>query len=256
MMTPFPKVNVRDALAAKFKSLGVEGDSDLMAFLRIIRRAGRVGRGRDITAIDRRSAVLLLDGVACWYRRPEGGRRQILAFQYPGDLLDFHGYVLPGFDEPTEIRALTNCWVGIAHYDDIENAIDQHPNLGLALWRTTMLTALIWRERMLHTVHSTALSRVAHLLCEQLARLEAVGISGTTIPLSQNDVADAAGLSPVHVRRTIQQLRKAGALLDSKGAITVANRDRLIQMAKFDPRYLNVPALLSNWQVNIGPSVA
>lgn len=256
MMAPFPKANARDALAAKFKSLGVEADADLMAFLRIIRRAGRVGRGRDITAIDRRSAVLLLDGVACWYRRPEGGRRQILAFQYPGDLLDFHGYVLPDLGEPTAVRALTGCSIGIVHYDDIENAIDQHPNLGLALWRATMLAALIWRERMLHTVHSTALSRVAHLLCEQLTRLEAVGISGMTIPLSQNDLADAAGLSPVHVSRTIQQLRKAGALLDSKGAITVANRDRLVEMAKFDPRYLSVPGLLSNWQVSLGPSSA
>lgn len=203
----------------------MDNDADLIALLKIIRRAGIVTRGGDIVAIDgaRRTAIVLLEGVACWYRKPEGGRRQILAFEYPGDLLDFHRCVLPSVAEAVAIRALTDCSVGIVHYDDIEYAIDQHPNLGLALWRGTMLTAMIWRERMLHTVHSPALSRVAHLLCEQLVRLEAIGSSGTVIPLSQNDVADAVGLSPVHVNRTIRQLRNAGALLASKGAIEVAN---------------------------------
>ncbi len=257
MATPFPRIVARDALAAKFRSVGVDGNADLMALLRIIRRADSVTRGRDIVAMNdaRRSAIVLLDGVACWYRKPKGSRRQILALQYPGDLLDFHRYVLPTVGEAVAIRALTDCSVGIAHYDDIEHAIDQHPNLGLALWRATMLTAMIWRERMLHTVHSTALSRVAHLLCEQLVRLEAIGSSGTIIPLSQNDVADAVGLSPVHVNRTIQRLRKVGALLDSKGAIKVADRDRLVQIAKFDARYLDVRTLLSNWQISIGSAV-
>ena len=253
MMRPFPKVIARNALAAKFRSLGVDGETELNALLSIIRRTGDVRRGRNIAAIDEapRSAIVLLDGVAYWYRKPDVGRRQIFAFQYPGDLLDFHRYVLPKLGEAMAIRALTDCSVGVADYDDIERAIDQHPKIGLVLWRAAMLTALIWRERMLHTVHAAAIGRVAHLLCEQLVRLEAIGTAVPYLPLSQSDIADAAGLSPVHVNRIIQQLRKTGALSDSKGPLRVLDRDRLVQIGKFDGRYLNMPALLSNWEVSI-----
>jgi hypothetical protein len=90
---------------------------------------------------------------------------------------------------PVEIRALTGCFVSIAHYDDIEHAIDRHPGLGLALWRITMLTAMMWRDSVKLSVQSTALSHVAHLLCEQLVRLETIGSRGS-LPLSQRDVAD------------------------------------------------------------------
>ncbi len=252
----FPTISLRDTLRAKFRSLGVDSEADLRPLLRIITRIGDVPRGRDITAISEahKSAIILLEGVACWFRKPAGGHRQILAFQYPGDLLDFHRYVLPKFGETISIRALTACSVGIARYEDIEPAIDEHPNLGLALWRATMLTAMIWRERMLQTVHATALMRVAHLLCEQLARLEAIGVNTGIVPLSQSEVADAAGLSPVHVNRTIQHLRKVGALRDNRGGIEVGNRRRLMQIANFDAGYLNMPVILSNWDVKIGQS--
>jgi CRP-like cAMP-binding protein len=254
MMPPLPKAIARDVLAAKFRSLGMDGEAELKALLGIIRRTGDVRRGHNIVAIEEapHCAIILLDGIAYWYKEPDGGRRQILAFQYPGDLLDFHRYVMPKLGEAISIRALTDCSVGVAHYDDLARAIEQHPKIGLALWRAAMLTALIWRERMLNTVHAAAIGRVAHLLCEQLFRLEAIGTAARLLPLSQSDVADATGLSLVHVNRVIQQLRRADALSDSKGPIQVLDRDRLAQIGKFDGRYLNMPALLSNWEVSIG----
>ena len=83
-----------------------------------------------------------------------------------------------------------------------------------------------------------ALERIANLLCEQILRLEAVGIVDHDIPLTQIDLADAAGLSVVHVNRTIQDLREIGALSKNSHGIRVENKDRLVQIAKFDGSYL------------------
>jgi CRP-like cAMP-binding protein len=92
---------------------------------------------------------------------------------------------------------------------------------------------------------------VAHLLCEQLARREAVGIHAPRLPLSQIDVADAAGLSVVHVNRTIQVLRKLNVLSRARQAIEVVDREHLERIAGFDGSYLNMPNLVSRWSVQI-----
>ena len=114
-----------------------------------------------------------------------------------------------------------------------------------------MLEASIFRKRLLNVGRQPALQRVAHLLCEQLARREAVGINSTIIPLTQLDLADAVGLSIVHVNRTLQELRRLNILSKEGRAIKVLNRERLVCLASFDGHYLNMPQLLSDWQVKI-----
>ena len=113
-----------------------------------------------------------------------------------------------------------------------------------------MLEGAIYRERLANASRRSALERVANLLCEQLARREAVGISGGRLPLSQIDVADAAALSVVHVNRTIQTLRSRN-ILSKASHLEVIDRKQLAQIAKFDGRYLNMPELLSRWTVRV-----
>jgi CRP-like cAMP-binding protein len=114
-----------------------------------------------------------------------------------------------------------------------------------------MLEASILRERLLNISRRAALPRVASIICEQLVRLEAINITSPVIPLTQIDLADAGGLSVVHVNRIVQDLRKLGALSKKKRTIEVASKQRLAQLANFDRRYLNMPDLLSDWNVNI-----
>ena len=123
-------------------------------------------------------------------------------------------------------------------------------HLALAFWRATVLEAAIYRERLTRASRGTALERVAHLLCEQLARREAVGVSGARLPLSQIDVADGTGLSVVHVNRTIQTLRSLN-VLSRTSQLEVIDRKQLAQVTKFDGRYLDMPQLLSNWAVRV-----
>jgi CRP-like cAMP-binding protein len=124
------------------------------------------------------------------------------------------------------------------------------PKLAVAFWRATMLEAAIYRVRLANASRGTALERVAHLLCEQLASREAVGIDGGRLPISQIDVADATGLSTVHVNRTIQTLRSLN-ILSPASSIEVVARKQLAQVAKFDGRYLNMARLLSRWAVRV-----
>jgi hypothetical protein len=114
-----------------------------------------------------------------------------------------------------------------------------------------MLEASILRKRLLNLGRQSALRRVAHLLCEQLARREAVGIISATIPLTQVDLADAVGLSIVHINRTVQELRRFGILSAMGTAIEVVNRAELVTLANFDSQYLSMPQVLSQWQVSM-----
>jgi CRP-like cAMP-binding protein len=113
-----------------------------------------------------------------------------------------------------------------------------------------MLEAAIYRERLTVASRGSALERVAHLLCEQLARREAVGIASNRLPLSQIDIADATGLSTVHVNRTIQTLRTLN-VLSKANHLEAIDRKQLARIGKFDGRYLNMPRLLPNWSVQV-----
>jgi len=231
----------------------VESNAELDAVLDRIKMRKGASRGEDIIAPGSAPShsTVLLEGVACLYEGLKDGNRQIYAFQYPGDFCDLHQHVLPELDNEISVAALTGCSIGIIEHRDLEQLIAQYPSLGLALWRATMLEASIFRKRLLNVGRQPALQRVAHLLCEQLARRETVGINDATIPLTQIDLADAAGLSIVHVNRTFQELRRLKILSKEGRAIQVVDRERLVCLANFDGLYLNMPQLLSHWQVNI-----
>jgi CRP-like cAMP-binding protein len=237
-------------LALKFKGLGIDGDA-LDLIVRAIKRRVRVAAGDGVVCADDtvKHVTLLSAGVTCSFKRSEDGGRTIHAFHHPGDFCDLSRYVLPERDDAVGVQALTDCSVCIIDYRNLERLLAR-PELALAFWRATMLDAAIYRERLANASRGTALERVAHLLCEQLARREAVGIYGGRLPISQIDVADATGLSTVHVNRTIQTLRSLN-ILSTASSIEVVARKQLAQVAKFDGRYLNMAPLLSRWAVRV-----
>jgi CRP-like cAMP-binding protein len=239
------------ALAQKLRNLATVHDEELRALVTMFSVKRSIRRGEDIITIGSSStySTVLLQGLACRYKIIENGRRQIFTFQYPGDFCDGHSYILP--TQGNAVSALTACSVGIILHKDIERITAKFPNLGLALWRDTMIEASIFREW--NVGQRPALERIAHLLCEQTVRLESIGIIGGAIPMTQVDLADAAGLSTVHVNRTIQDLRQLGVLMKNSRAIAVSHWDGLVEIAKFDGRYLNMPQVLSKWSCPVLP---
>jgi CRP-like cAMP-binding protein len=190
---------------------------------------------------------ILLSGTTCSYKRGEDGGRNILSFQHAGDFCDLHRYVLPDLGLAMGVQALTDCTVAVIDYLDMDRLL-LRPALASAFWRASMLEAAAYRARLTSTGRGTALERVAHLLCEQLARREAVGLGALPLPFSQIDIADAAGLSVVHVNRTIQTLRALNVL---SNALEVVNRKQLEKIAGFEDHYLGMPNFVSKWAVQI-----
>ena len=239
-------LDTSSSLASKFRSLGADAD-DLDTVLRAVKHRVRVTAGADVVRAGEPvgHSTVLLAGMTCSYKRNEDGDRSIHVFHHAGDFCDLYRYILPERDSSIGVQALTDAAVAVIDYRDLDRLLAR-PKLALAFWRATMLEAAIYRERLTIASGGSALERVAHLLCEQLARREAVGIGGTRLPISQIDVADAAGLSIVHVNRTIQSLRSRN-ILSKASSIEVIDRKQLAQVAKFDGRYLDMPRLLSRW---------
>lgn len=242
-------------LRQKLVCLGINDERELDAVEARIKMRGLARRGDDIRAPGGSSkySTLLIEGIACSYKRLSDGRRQIYAFHYAGDFCDLSRLVLPGTSTDIVVAAITDCTVGFIENRDIEQLIAQYPSLALALWRASILEASMFRERLLER-DQPALQRVAHLLCEQLIRREAVGITSATVPLSQMDLADASGLSIVHISRTFKELLRLGIVAKGGRVMKVVDRERLMTLAAFDGAYLNAPQLLPNWSVKIeGP---
>src|SRR4051794_35426520 len=233
-------------LLRKLRALGVVSSGDLDAFWKLVKLRDHINRGETILGPMHRSKhlTLLLEGSACMSTRHEDGARQIYAFHYPGDFLGLHRFLMPGSTEPLEVQALTNCFIGTIDTNLLEQALQHHPALGQALWRAAMIDAGVHRQRLI-SMRLPALQRVAHLLCEQLARL---GSDQQLVPLSQIEIADATGLSVVHTNRVFQELRKLGVL--SKERLTeLVNKDRLHELAGFEGQYLDGSETFSGWQV-------
>jgi CRP-like cAMP-binding protein len=214
-----------------------------------------IARGETpVSAIHRvKHLTMLLGGLTCTSVRHEDGHRQIYAFHYPGDFVGLECYIFPDSKDLIEVEWLATCSIGTIDYESVDQILQRRPALGLALWRAAMIEANISRQRLV-TMRRPALQRVAHLLCEQLARRVALGIDNDVIPLSQIEVADAAGLSAVHTNRIFQELRGLGVLSKNRQTVEVVNKEHLKKLAAFDGRYLN-PESLSRWEVRLVGSI-
>ena len=84
------------------------------------------------------------------------------------------------------VAALTDCLVGLIPHEGFERIIERHPQISLAFWRITVLEARIFEERVSNATQRPAVERIATLLCEQIFRVEAVGIVSDVVPLLQS----------------------------------------------------------------------
>ncbi len=187
---------------------------------------------------------LLLDGFACRYRSLESGQRQIMAFLVPNDLCDLTSLLLRKLDH--SIGTLTAARVAFIPHAAVLGWTKQYPALGQLLWRATLVDAAVAREWIVNVGRRTAYQRTAHLLCELMLRMRAAGRArglACEMPLTQIELADALGLTPVHVNRTLQWLRGESLIELGSGTLTVRNWRELKRAGGFDPAYLYQPAL-------------
>jgi CRP-like cAMP-binding protein len=235
------------ALIRKLQNFVTLNQEEQKALQKTISVRKTVKRGEDIIVAGSspKYSTVLLEGLACRYKIIENGRRQILSFRYPGDFCDSHSYILAELDYT--VGALSQCTVGLISHKDITCITKQFPNIALALWRDSIAEASVFCEWLVNVGQRPALDRIAHLLCEQMARLEAIDIHSDVLPMTQVDLADATGLSAVHMNRSFRELKKLGAVSSQSRPIVVSQRKRLMDIAKFDGRYLHMPKIDAKW---------
>ena len=203
---------------------------------RTVERRGEVLEQGEVPGL----AHVLLEGHTCRYRRLRSGRRQITALLVPGDLCDVEAVVKGRAD--FGVAALTPCRLGEIPGARIREATDREPEVAAVLLRRLRLDEAIAREWIVNLGNRDATARMAHLLCEVRARLDAVGLAGEdgyALPLGQGELGEALGLSSVHVNRVLRELRVAGLVTLANRRLTIHDRPGLERLADFDPAYLS-----------------
>ena len=186
-------------------------------------------------------STVIISGMGCRQKILRTGARQITAFQVAGDFCDLHSYMLKRMEE--SVVAITDCEVGMVPHQEIDQIVEQEPNLARCLWLYTLIDASIYRERIVSIGRRSAQSRLAHLCCEMYLRLKTVGVAdgfSYPLPLTQQAISDAMGMSLVHTNRTFARLRQEGLLTFANRCVTIHNWRELQRIAEFSPNYLHL----------------
>ena len=193
-------------------------------------------------------AYVLLEGWACSYVLLSNGTRQIVSFHVPGDTLGLRSILFQESDH--NVEAITKIEVAEIMINDVNDVFAHSPKLATAvLWTVSRDVAMVVAN-LVRMGRSTATERVAFCLLELGARLGEVGLTygrGYTCPLTQYQLADALGLSAVHVNRVLRELREVGLVTFQKNHVTFDDYEGLVALADFDEKFLSRTAPNDQW---------
>jgi CRP-like cAMP-binding protein len=235
-------MNIPSALARKLQSFTDLSEKETSAIDALHKRRKKFVAGQDMVSqgLCDQSAYILTSGWACSYKILEDGQRQIVDFQIPGDFLGLRSILLNVSDH--SIEPVTDIEAVKITLNDIIETVANTPKLAVAmLWAMSRDEAMVV-EHLVGLGRRDAAQRVAHFLLELGARLSLVGLAtknGFFCGLTQYLLADALGLTAVHINRTLRQLREAGLLTFRDGLVSFDNYKRLVSFAQFDPCYMD-----------------
>ena len=235
--------NILDRTIRKFERRAKLSDSDREALLGLPYRMSTAEPGRYIVregaATDH--SVLVVSGMAFRHKISLAGARQILSFHIPGDFVDLEGSLLKVADH--NVQALTRCELAFVPTVALKKLFDAHPQVALAMWIDTLIDASIFREWILNVGRRDARERIAHIFCELARRFEAAGMGSTEgyeLPMTQEHLADAAGLTAVHVNRTLRAMDRDGLINRQRRFIFIPDWERSRDVAGFSELYLHL----------------
>lgn len=199
--------------------------------------------GQDIVSEGERTkqCCLVSEGLVCRYKIVGDGQRQILSLHLPGDIPDIHSLLVEQMDH--NLGTLTPATVGFIPHEAVKALTRSYYRIAEAFWRETLVEASIYREWMVGIGRRSAPSRIAHLFCEFITKMTAIGLSdGVTceLPLTQSEIADALGLSTVHMNKKLREIRQAGLVRVRSSRLTILDWNGLCELAEFDPNYLHL----------------
>ena len=190
--------------------------------------------------------AVLIDGFAYRHKLTGDGDRQIVSLHIPGEALDLQNLYLDVSDH--NVQTLTSVDVAIIPRPALQKLVAERAGIAHALLFTVLVEASIFREWVLNIGRRDAATRLAHLLCEFAVRLEAQGLAGDagySLPMTQEQLADTLGLTPVHINRTIKALEAGGFIARDGRHIRFPDWRRMREIGDFNQRYLHLEPKLS-----------
>ena len=184
---------------------------------------------------------VLVSGFAFRQKSTCEGARQIIALHLPGDAVDFQHLFLSMCDH--SVQMLTAGEVAFVPRSALQQLVRSNPEVAHAIFTQIAVEASIFREWVLNVGRRQAPERIAHVLCELGFRLDALGLArghGYELPLTQEQIGDAVGLTQVHVNRTLKELTDRGLICRERRRISFPDWRRLCEIAGFNERYLHM----------------
>jgi CRP-like cAMP-binding protein len=183
---------------------------------------------------------VLLAGFAYRHKITGEGERQILSVHMTGEFLDLQNSFLEVADHNVQI--LTRAEVAQIAIPELMQLISDRPRLARALWIDTLIDSAMFREWLVNVGRRPSISRIAHLLCEFALRLKSAGLAENgryELPMTQEHLADATGLTAVHVNRVLRELGRKGLIGRDKRSVEILDWPGLRDIGDFSPRYLH-----------------
>ena len=183
---------------------------------------------------------VVLDGWALRYKVLPNGSRQIMAFMMPGDACDLNIGMLAEMDH--SIQTVTPAKVAKIDGRAMDQMMLAHPAIARAMYAAQLVDEGTLRAWIVSLGRRSSAERAAHLLLELYVRGVRTGMSNRDeieLPLSQVVLADALGMTPVHINRVLQDLRRSGAVELRRGVLRIRDPVALTRISGFDDNYLH-----------------
>lgn len=182
---------------------------------------------------------VLLSGFMYGHKMTGTGLRQIVSLHMRGDMIDLQNLLTDTADH--NIQSLTRAEVALIPRRVLEEMVISRPTVCAAVWAEMLIETSILREWVVNIGRRDALGRIAHLICELAIRLEDAGLGEgrrQSMPLTQEQLADAVGLTSVHVNRILQQMKAEGLIRREKRQVIIEDWRRMRSVGDFNPAYL------------------
>lgn len=231
-----------DALVRRIARRSPLSEADGQALKNVPHNVRRIGPGGHVVRDGDvpEFCAMLLSGFAYRYKITGEGGRQIISLHMAGEFVDLQNMFLGVAD--TGVQTLTEADVAFVSRSAIEELALTRPSLGRALWVDTLIDASIFREWVVNVGRRDSRARVAHILCEFSLRLESAGLAKDHVyelPMTQEQLADAVGLTSVHVNRVLKQLGEEGLIDRDRRTIRIVDWKRMREAGDFNERYLH-----------------
>ncbi|MFD2192335.1 Crp/Fnr family transcriptional regulator [Pistricoccus aurantiacus] len=190
---------------------------------------------------------LLMNGWACRYKTLENGKEYIVGFLLPGDLSTLNASILTRMDH--SIRTLTRVKLALIPQERIDHIHLYYPNITRAFFWSTLLDESILREWLVSQGGRPAAVRLAHLFCEIMMRSRAAGLTDDYsfyMPLTQEELGNATGLTKVHVNRCLRHLRMENLIEIHRHRVSILDWERLQTFGEFQTTYLHMPRIVAD----------